>query len=41
MKFAFARRLNELKSEKSSSLKNQFIESSKSLLKMFSRNSKK
>jgi hypothetical protein len=41
MKFAFAQKLNELKLEESSSLKESFIESSKSSSRMFSRNSKK
>jgi hypothetical protein len=41
MKFAFARKLNELRFEESSSLKKSFIESSRSSSRMFSKNSKK
>jgi hypothetical protein len=41
MKFAFAQRLSELKSEESSSLNESFIESSKNSSRMFSKNSKK
>jgi hypothetical protein len=40
MKFAFAQRLSELRSEESLSLKESFIESSRSSSRMFSKNSK-
>jgi hypothetical protein len=40
VKFAFARRLSELRFEKSSSLKNQLMKSSKSSSRIFSKSSK-